>query len=268
VEVKNMNSIRNVQRAIEFEIARQIEMIENGEEIFQETRSYDAVNNVTFSLRSKEAANDYRYFPEPDLQPIVVSQEAILDVKSQLPPLPYQLIQKYTKEFGLSDYDAGVLTDEKEIALYFEDLTGFVKNKKSATNWMIGPVKSYLNQNALSIQNYPLKADKLAELINLVEDGKVSYSAASNNIYKTLLENPSNNPLDIAKEQNLIQDSNSENLLPLIETVLNLFPEKVIEYRSGKKGLIGLFMGEVMKLSKGKADPKLTNQLLQEKLNQ
>jgi aspartyl-tRNA(Asn)/glutamyl-tRNA(Gln) amidotransferase subunit B len=268
VEVKNMNSIRNVQRAIEFEIARQIEMIENEEEISQETRSYDAVNNVTFSLRSKEAANDYRYFPEPDLQPVLIGKEAILEVKSQLPPLPYQLIQKYTKEFGLSDYDAGVLTDEKEIALYFEELTGFVKNKKSATNWMIGPVKSYLNLNALSIDKYPLKAEKLAELINLVEEGKVSYSAASNNIYKALIENPSQNPFEIAKEQNLIQDSNSENLLPLIETVLNSFPEKVIEYRSGKKGLIGLFMGEVMKLSKGKADPKLTNQLLQEKLNQ
>lgn len=267
VEVKNMNSIRNVQRAIEFEIMRQIEMIENNQTIDQETRSYDAVNNTTFSLRSKEAANDYRYFPEPDLQPVIVKQEDIDRVKSELPPLPYELLQKYINDFKLSEYDAGVLTDEKSIALYFEELTQHVANKKSATNWMIGPVKSYLNQNAVTIEKFPLSPENLAELINLVEEGKVSYSAASNNIFKALLVNTDKKPIDIAKEQNLIQDSNTDNIIPLIEQALAKFPDKVAEYKSGKKGLIGLFMGEVMKLSKGKADPKLTNKLLQEKLN-
>ena len=152
-EVKNMNSIRNVQRAIEFEIKRQIEAIEKGEEISQDTRSFDAVAGTTFVLRSKEMANDYRYFPEPDLQPVIISQEYISKVKSTLPPLPQELFKKYT-DLGLSDYDAGVLTDTKEIALYFEDIISSTKNAKAASNWLTVQVKSYLNERALHISEF------------------------------------------------------------------------------------------------------------------
>jgi aspartyl-tRNA(Asn)/glutamyl-tRNA(Gln) amidotransferase subunit B len=266
VEVKNMNSIRNVQRAIEYEIKRQAEMLEKGEIIKQETRSFDAVAGTTFSLRSKEGADDYRYFPEPDLQPVIVTEEYKQKIKAVLPPLPDELFKKYTEDFKLSSYDAGVLTESKEIALYFEELSKHCSNHKAAANWVMGDIKSFLNERALHISNFPLTPKAIASLINLIEEGKVSHSAASQKIFPILIENPSKSPLEIAQENNLIQESNADSILPMIEEVIAKYPEKVEEYRAGKKGLLGLFVGEVMKLSKGKADPKMTNQLVREKL--
>lgn len=266
VEVKNMNSIRNVQRAIEYEIKRQAEMLEKGEVIKQETRSFDAVAGVTFSLRGKEGADDYRYFPEPDLQPVIITEEYKQKVKSVLPPLPDELFKKYTEDFKLSSYDAGVLTESKEIALYFEELSKHCSNHKAAANWVMGDIKSFLNERALHISNFPLTPKAIASLINLIEEGKISHSAASQKIFPILIENPSKSPLEIAQENNLIQESNADSILPMIEEVIAKYPEKVEEYRAGKKGLLGLFVGEVMKLSKGKADPKMTNQLVREKL--
>ncbi|MFN4234313.1 MAG: Asp-tRNA(Asn)/Glu-tRNA(Gln) amidotransferase subunit GatB [Bacteroidia bacterium] len=266
VEVKNMNSIRNVQRAIEYEIKRQAELLEKGEKIIQETRSFDAVSGTTFSLRSKEGADDYRYFPEPDLQPVIVTEEYKQKIKSTLPPLPDELFKKYTETFKLSTYDAAVLTESKEIALYFEELIKYCNNYKAAANWVMGEIKSYLNERALHINNFPLSPQTIASLINLIEEGKVSHSTASQKIFPLLIENPSKLPLEIAQENNLIQESNADSILPMIEEVLAKYPEKVEEYKAGKKGLLGLFVGEVMKLSKGKADPKLTNQLVREKL--
>lgn len=266
VEVKNMNSIRNVQRAIEYEIKRQAEMLEKGEIIKQETRSFDAVAGTTFSLRSKEGADDYRYFPEPDLQPIIITEAYKQKVKSVLPPLPDELFKKYTEDFKLSSYDAGVLTESKEIALYFEELSKHCSNYKAAANWVMGDIKSFLNERALHISNFPLAPKVIASLINLIEEGKVSHSAASQKIFPILIENPAKSPLEIAQENNLIQESNADSILPMIEEVIAKYPEKVEEYRAGKKGLLGLFVGEVMKLSKGKADPKMTNQLVREKL--
>jgi aspartyl-tRNA(Asn)/glutamyl-tRNA(Gln) amidotransferase subunit B len=266
VEVKNMNSIRNVQRAIEYEIKRQTELLEKGEIIKQETRSFDAVSGKTFSLRSKEGADDYRYFPEPDLQPVIITEEYKQKIKSLLPPLPNELFRKYTEELKLSTYDAGVLTESKEIALYFEDLIKHCKNYKAAANWVMGEIKSFLNERALHISNFPLSPKTIASLINLIDEGKVSHSTASQKIFPLLIENPLKTPIEIAQEHNLIQESNAETILPLVEEVIAKYPEKVKEYRAGKKGLLGLFVGEVMKLSKGKADPKLTNQLVREKL--
>jgi aspartyl-tRNA(Asn)/glutamyl-tRNA(Gln) amidotransferase subunit B len=266
VEVKNMNSIRNVQRAIEYEIKRQAELLEKGEIIKQETRSFDAVSGTTFSLRSKEGADDYRYFPEPDLQPVIVTEEYKQKVKSLLPPLPDELFKKYSEYLKLSTYDAGVLTESKEIALYFEELIKHCKNYKAAANWVMGDIKSFLNERALHISNFPLTPKAIASLINLIEEGKVSHSAASQKIFPLLIENPAKTPLEIAQENNLIQESNANSILPMIEEVIAKYPEKVEEYRAGKKGLLGLFVGEVMKLSKGKADPKITNQLVREKL--
>lgn len=266
VEVKNMNSIRNVQRAIEYEIKRQAELLEKGEKIIQETRSFDAVSGTTFSLRTKEGADDYRYFPEPDLQPVIVTEEYKQKIKSTLPPLPDELFKKYTEIFKLSSYDAGVLTESKEIALYFEELIKHCNNYKAAANWVMSEIKSYLNERALHINNFPLSPKTIALLIGLIEEGKVSHSTASQKIFPLLIENPSKSPLEIAQENNLIQESNADSILPMIEEVLAKYPEKVEEYKAGKKGLLGLFVGEVMKLSKGKADPKLTNQLVREKL--
>ncbi|UTW60714.1 Asp-tRNA(Asn)/Glu-tRNA(Gln) amidotransferase subunit GatB [bacterium SCSIO 12741] len=268
VEVKNMNSMRNVQRAIEFEINRQIDCLENGDEIFMETRSFDALSGTTASMRSKEEANDYRYFPEPDLLPVFVTEKDIEAVRSNMPPLPSDLFKKYTSELGLSEYDAGLITDSKPIALYYEELVAHTKHYKSAANWLMGEVKGYLNEKGLGVDEFPISAANLAALVNLIADGKVSNSVASQKIYPELLKNPEEAPQSIAEKNNWIQESNEDALLEFVEAVLQNNPAKVEEYKQGKKGLIGMFMGEVMKMSRGKADPKLANKMLREKLEQ
>lgn len=266
VEVKNMNSIRNVQRAIEHEIKRQIECIGKGERIAQETRSFDAVNGTTFVLRTKEASNDYRYFPDPDLVPVIVSEDFIKGIREQMPPLPNALFKKYTTEYNLSEYDAQVLTDTKEIALYFEEVTRFAGNHKTAANWVMGPVKSYLNENALDMERFPISAERLAQLMQLVDENKVSYTAAAQKIFPVMAEKPALSPLQIAEAENLLQESDAGSLQLFVAQALEKYPEKVAEYKNGKVGLLGLFMGEVMKLSKGKADPKVASQLVKEAL--
>ena len=265
-EVKNMNSIRNVQRAIEFEAKRQIDAIENGEEITQDTRSFNAVTGATFILRSKEMANDYRYFPEPDLQPVMVTQEYIAKIKSTLPPLPNELYKKY-QSLGLSAYDAGVLTDSKEIALYFEGIIAKTKSVKSAANWLTVQIKSYLNDNALHISDFNISPERIAELVDFIDSGKVSHTIAIQKIFPKMMEEAGKSPIQIAEENNWIQESDSSALTELVKQVLAKYPEKVTEYKNGKITLLGLFMGEVMKLSKGKADPKITTQLVKEMLN-
>lgn len=266
-EVKNMNSIRNVQRAIEHEIDRQIKAVENGEVISQDTRSFDATTGTTFVLRSKEMANDYRYFPEPDLQPVIVSQEYIAKVKSTLPPLPNELFKKYTS-LGLSEYDAGVLTDSKEIALYFEEVIAKTKNVKAASNWLTVQIKSYLNDHALHISEFKITPARIAELVDLIESGKVSHTLATQKIFPKLLEEPQKTPAHIAEENGWIQESDSAALTEIAKQALAKYPEKVVEYKNGKTNLLGLFMGEVMKLSKGKADPKIATGIVKELLEQ
>ena len=266
VEVKNMNSIRNVQRAIEFEITRQIEALENGEELTQETRSYDALKNLTISMRSKEAANDYRYFPEPDLQPLVMDNAQIAAIKAEMPALPRELFLKYTKELGLSEYDAYNLTDNKGIALYYEGIVAHTKNYKQAANWMMGDIKSYLNEFGVEIDEFPLKPEQIASLIALIEEGKISTSVASQKIFPAFVKNPSTSPLALAEEMNLIQDSNEDAILGFINEVIKQHPSEVERYRNGEKQLVGFFMGQLMKVSKGKADPKAANELMRKTL--
>lgn len=267
VEVKNMNSMRNVQKAIDFEIERQIMAIENGETIVAETRSFNALNGTTTSMRSKEAANDYRFFPEPDLQPLIIDQKQINSIKADMPALPRDLFLKYTKEFGLSDYDAYNLTDNKEIALYFEEIIKHTKNYKAAANWMMGDIKSYLNQKGLEIVSFPLAADKIAQLIEIISEGKISSTIASQKVFPEMLVNPNATPLEIAVANNLIQDSNADSILTFIEEVIKQHSAEVERYKNGEKQLVGFFMGQLMKVSKGKADPKAANQLMRETLD-
>lgn len=266
VEVKNMNSIRNVQRAIEFEIIRQIEAIEKGEPLTQETRSFDALKGITISMRTKEAANDYRYFPEPDLQPLFVDQKQIDIIKGEMPALPRDLFIKYTKELGLSEYDAYMLTDTKSIALYFEELIKNTKNYKTAANWVMGDIKSYLNHNGYEIDQFPISAPQIAALIQLIDNGKISSTVASQKIFPELLKQPTKNPLSIAEELNVIQESDENSILGYIQEVINQNPNEVERYRNGEKQLTGFLMGQLMKISKGKADPKAANQLMREQL--
>ena len=267
VEVNNMNSMRNVQRAINFEIDRHIEAIENGEVIAQETRSFDAVNLRTISMRTKEDANDYRFFPEPDLQPLHVSKEQIEAIKSEMPILPKALFEKYTKELKLSDYDATNIVSTKPFAEYFEALIKHTKNYRSASNWMNGEVRSYLNQNGKSIEEFPIKAEKLAELIALIDGGFVSNSVAAQKIYPVLLEKPTDSAKKIAEDLNLIQDSDEDSISETIKEVIKQHPAEAERYKSGEKQLVGFFMGQVMKASGGKADPKSANKLIRELLD-
>ena len=266
VEVKNMNSIRNVQRAIDHEIERQIAMLEKGEVVISETRTFEATTGKTFSMRAKEELNDYRYFPDPDLSPVMVSEEWLSKIKAAMPALPRALRDKLVNTYGLSVYDAQVLTDSKEVAMYFEELCRFTNNFKAAANWIMGPIKSYLNELTLTVKDFPIPIQTLAELIQLIDSNTVSFSVASQRIFPELLKAPEKSALEVAKGLNLIQDSNTENILPIIEQVIREYPAKVKEYKSGKNGILGMFMGEVMKRSKGKADPKVANELLLKKL--
>ncbi|WP_298736661.1 Asp-tRNA(Asn)/Glu-tRNA(Gln) amidotransferase subunit GatB [uncultured Chitinophaga sp.] len=266
VEVKNMNSIRNVKRAIENEVKRQIELVENDGTIVQETRSFDAANGSSFPLRSKEEANDYRYFPEPDLAPFRLTAAFLAAIKASLPALPDELVQLYTTQYGLPEYDARVLCDDKATADYFAQVIAVSPQYKAAANWLLGPVKQYLNEHSIGAEQFPLPAASLADLMGLVESGKVNFSIASSRIFPEMIQQPGKKALEIATALNLLQDTNADNITPIIDEVLAKYPGKVAEYKAGKKGLIGLFVGEVMKRSQGKADPKLTNQLLAERL--
>ena len=266
VEVKNMNSTRNLKKAIEYEINRQIKTIENGGKIKHETRSFNASNNTTISMRHKENANDYRYFPEPDLPPIVLNDEYIDYVKSKIPPLPNYLFEKFTKDFGLSDYDARLMTDEKEIALYYNELCNITNNYKSAANLINGVIKSYLNENALAINDLTISKEQISSIINLLDEGKISSTIAKTKIFP-LMTKSNKLAYEIAQENNWIQESDDDKINEYIKLAINKYPEKVIEYKNGKKGLIGLFMGEIMKVSKGKVDPKKANKKLLNELN-
>lgn len=268
VEVKNLNSIRNVKKAIEYEIKRMIEVVEGGGKIVQQTRSFDASNDTTFAMRTKEEANDYRYFPDPDLPPFVVTEELLQSIKDAMPPLPEALVTKYREVLNLPEYDARVICDDAATIHYFESLIKETSHIKAAANWLLGPVKSYLNEQGKSMDEFLLRAPVLAKLIELVESGQVNFSIASSRIFPVLIENDSKDPLQVATELNLLQNSDAGAISVWVEEVLAKMPEKVAEYKKGKKGLIGLFMGEVKKLSKGKADPKIATQLLTEKLEQ
>lgn len=266
VEVKNMNSIRNVQRAIDFEIKRQIEELEQGGTIYKETRTFDAMKGITMVMRSKEDATDYRYFPEPDLPPLHITDAFITQVKAQMPALPKELLQKFTGVYALNEYDATVLTENKEVAAYFEGVLKHTTNIKAAANWVMVNVKGYLNEQAIDITDFVLQPAKIAELIDLIDSGKVSHSVASQKVFPAMLLEHHKSALEIAEAMNLLQESDSGALSTFVEQALAMYPEKVAEYKAGKKSLIGLFMGEVMKLSKGKADPKVANQLIRESL--
>lgn len=268
VEVKNMNSISNVRRAIEFEIDRQIEAIENGETIVQETRSFDAVKNITFAMRAKELANDYRYFPEPDLPPLIVKPDYIEQVKSEMPALPDELLHKFQNDHSLSEYDSTNLTESKELAAFYLTIVDHTNNYKAAANWMMGSIKAWCNKNALELEDFPIPAKSIAALIDIIDEGVISNAIGEQKIFPALLENPNAEPKKVAEELGVVQSSDDDFLGEIIEQAIAAYPEKVAEYKSGKKGLLGLFMGEVMKLSKGKADPKVASQKLAQKLEE
>ena len=268
VEVKNLNSIRNVKKAIAYEIARLTTLADKNEKIIQQTRSFDAETETTFSMRTKEEANDYRYFAEPDLTPFLISDDMLQSVKATLPTLPRQLEPTYQQQYGLSAYDAKVICEEKATSDFFASLVQHTSHYKAAANWLLGPVRSHLNENNLEISDFPVPPKAIAGLITLIDDGKINFSIAATKVFPALLQQPGKDPFDLVTELNLLLESNDDTVTLWIEEVLMKMPEKVNEYKRGKKALLGLFAGEVKKLSKGKADMHLVNKLLAEKLNQ
>lgn len=265
-EVKNMNSMRNVMKAIEFEFKRQIDIIEAGGKIEQQTRTFNATDGSTSLMRSKENANDYRYFPEPDLPIVYVSNAQIDEIKTAMPKLSKELFTEYVNDLKLSAYDANILSEDRDFANYFNEVIQHTKNYKAAANWLIGPVKSYLNEKAVAITAFPLAPKVIANLLQLVEENKVSFNVASSKLLNALFEQPNENVETLAQKMNLIQESDEDFIQELIEKVLAQFPDKVAAYKAGNKNLLGLFMGQVMKASKGKADPKVASKMIQEQL--
>lgn len=261
VEVKNMNSIRNVQRAVEAEFQRQVGLLESGERIIQETRSFDADKGRTVGMREKETMNDYRYFPDPDLAPVVVSDAWLADIQATMPLLPQARYQKFIDQYGLPDYDAALLTDARELADYYEAVCTQTTHHKLASNWVMGPLKGQLTEKSMRDRQFPVTAHQLAALVNLIAEGIISQTAAQQ-VFTLLSEQPDAVPLLVATNHNLIQNRNTEALQTLVEEVLKAWPDKVQQYRKGKKNLLGLFVGEIMKKSKGSADPRLVNELV------
>ncbi|HNU42698.1 MAG TPA: Asp-tRNA(Asn)/Glu-tRNA(Gln) amidotransferase GatCAB subunit B, partial [Cyclobacteriaceae bacterium] len=267
VEIKNMNSMRHVQRAVDFEVARQAAILESGDQVISETRTFDVGTGETYGMRTKEELNDYRYFPDPDLSPLEVSDEWLNEIKASMPALPRDLMEKFISQYNLPKYDANVLTQSKEMAQYFESACQFTSNYKAVSNWLMGPVKSYLNEHLVEADQLPVAPQTLARMLELIDSGKVSFAAAAQKLFPEMIANPLVSPVDLAQRLNLIQDSNLDSLTPVVEQIIQDFPLKVKEYKSGRKAILTMFMGEAMKRTRGKADPKLVNELFLQKLS-
>jgi aspartyl-tRNA(Asn)/glutamyl-tRNA(Gln) amidotransferase subunit B len=267
VEIKNMNSLRNIQRAIEHEIIRQTESLNSGIQIIQETRTFDAHLGITNSMRVKESMNDYRYFPEPDLAPLEITEDWLAEIRASMPLLPWQQEKKLMDEYNLPAYDAHFLSESREMAIYFQVVFEHCKHPKQISNWLMGPAKSYLNEHNLSIDQFVLTPENLAEIVNLVEKGVISHNLAVQQLFPLCIENPNQSPSEIVKEQKWSQEQSGDELQEWVNQAIAAYPEKVKEYKQGKKGLLALFIGEVMKRSRGTADPKKVNQLVSEALS-
>jgi aspartyl-tRNA(Asn)/glutamyl-tRNA(Gln) amidotransferase subunit B len=268
VEIKNMNSFRNVERAIEFEIKRQIAELRDGSTLVQETRLWDPEREETRSMRSKEYAHDYRYFPEPDLLPLVVDPQWVEEIRRTLPELPDTRRQRFVREYGLPAYDAEVLTMRKDLAEYFEAAVQAHRNPKAVSNWVMGDVLRIVREErldeALVIRRWPVAPEQLAAMIALVDDGVISGKIAKE-VFEAMVAS-GKAPRQIVEERGLVQISDDAPILAAIEQVLAANADKVAEYRQGKDKLFGFFVGQIMKATQGKANPQKLNALLRERL--
>ncbi len=263
-EIKNVNSFRFVEKAIDYEIQRQIASIESGERIVQETRLYDSTKNRTFTMRSKEEAHDYRYFPDPDLLPLVFDSSWTDQIRAKLPELPREKATRFQTQYGLPEYDALVLTQERGVSEYFEAVAKICGNAKAASNWVMVELMRELKETDKSIEAQPIKSNQLGDLILLIDKGTISGKIAKS-VFAEMWAS-GGNPADIIKAKGLVQISDTGALEKIIADVIAASPGQVAEYRSGKEKLFGFFVGQVMKASKGQANPDLVNQILKEKL--
>jgi aspartyl-tRNA(Asn)/glutamyl-tRNA(Gln) amidotransferase subunit B len=264
-ELKNMNSFRNIQRAIEYEVGRQIDLVEDGEKIVQETRLFDVTKGVTRSMRGKEEAHDYRYFPDPDLLPLIITEDQLSAWRAELPELPEARCTRFQEALGLPEYDALVLTAEKDVADYFEASVAVFAEPKKISNWVMGEVMRELNDRGAGLAQCKVRPQDLARLVKLVEDGTISGSMAKT-VFKELFET-GGDPEEHVKAKGLVQISDTSAIEGLVDEVLAENPAEVARYKGGDRKLTGFFVGQVMKKSKGKANPGLVNQLLARKLS-
>lgn len=266
VEIKNMNSIRNVARAIAHETDRQIKILEAGQTIVSETRNFNADTGTTSGLRMKEELNDYRYFPEPDLTPVEISKGNLEVWKSELPKLPQELFDLFTRHYDLPVYDAEVLIEEPTMANYAHRLFEVSSFRKQAANWLMGPVKSWLNDHRSTMEYFPINVDQMSEMLDLIQSRTLGHTNATQKLFPFLLENPGKKVLDACKELNLLFEQNDSEIQLVIDEILAAHPDKVLAYQNGKKGLLGMLMGELMKKTKGKVDAQTANKMLAESL--
>lgn len=264
VEIKNLNSISALGKALEYEYRRQVSLLEAGQRIERETRTWDG--SQTVPLREKETADDYRYFPEPDLPPIRITAQWLAELQASLPELPDKLFDRLITEYGLSVEDAVLLTEDKPYADYFAALIDAGVKPKTAASWINGPIRAYLNEAAVSMEEFPLLPAQLAKLIQLVEDRRVSLSAAREKIFPYLVQHPAESPEEVAQKMDLFLLQDDSQLEAWIAEVLAENPDKVETYRKGKVGLLGFFVGQVVRRSGGKADPREVQRRLAEKL--
>ncbi len=265
-EIKNMNSFRNVERAIEYEIKRQIELIEEGEKIIQQTLLWDADLNEAFPMRSKEEAHDYRYFPDPDLLPVIVDNKWKLEIEKNLPELPDSKLQRFITNYSLSQYDAQILTQTKQLANYFEEAVSVSNESKMTSNWITGEVMAVINDKKIDISDFPISPVNLGKLINLINNATISGKIAKE-VFAEMLENDLD-PEEIVKSKNLVQISDTSEIENIIDKVISENLTQVEEFKSGKEKVFGFFVGQVMKETKGKANPKIVNEILRKKLSE
>lgn len=263
-EIKNINSFKGVERAIEYEAMRQAELLEDGGKVVQETRTWDEKEGVTKSMRTKEEANDYRYFPEPDLVPFTVSDEYIENIRKSLPELPDARKERYMKEFGLSSEDAVFMTNDKDTADYFEAAVAAGADPKAAVNWLMGEFASQLSTDGIEIAKAPVSAENLAGLLKLISKGTISGKIAKK-VFATMWKE-GGNPEEIVKAQGLVQISDTAELSKLVDEVVGKNPKAVEDFKAGKKKAVGALVGQIMKATKGKANPRVINELLNKKL--
>ncbi len=263
-ELKNMNSFRNVQRALEYEVKRQQYLVENGQQIVQETRLWDDAQGVTNSMRSKEEAHDYRYFPDPDLVPVIVDEAWIEKIRKELPELPLVKRERFVKEYQIPVYDAGVLTAERALAEYYEEVVRLCGKPKQASNWVMGDVLRFLNEDKRNIRQCPITAKSLADMIQLIEEGAISGKMAKDIIEE--MYKSGKPPQDIIKEKGLVQITDEGELIKTITAIIEANPSQLKDFRGGKEKLFGFFVGQVMKATQGKANPQLVNELLKKML--
>ncbi|MET3113514.1 aspartyl-tRNA(Asn)/glutamyl-tRNA(Gln) amidotransferase subunit B [Pedobacter sp. CG_S7] len=266
-EVKNLNSIRNVRRAMDFEFNRQVELVNDGGMVVQSTLNFDADNGTTSPMRSKEMANDYRYFPDPDLAPLVISDQWLAELKAAMPALPREISQQLVNDYGINNAEASLLAADPDLLAYFYAGVKEVTQQKSLINWLVGPIRALLNERDIQLSSYPISPLLLAKVINLIDQKKITQSAALQQLLPALEKAGEVDIVALAKELNLLIEDNDDELSDFVDQVLAKYEAQVTAYKKGKKGVLGLFVGEVIKMAKGKADPQKVNALVQEKLS-